>query len=159
MDLFILLQKASQLSADRQRTVVESVRIAADDDADQLQEEGQVGSTEQQQAQILQQRLSPSELAHQESLIQEREADIREIETGIHELHEIFRDLGGLVTSQGEMLDNIESNISNIAVDATGAADELGVAHQYQRKAGRRAACLMVVVGIVICVVLLAVLS
>jgi len=57
------------------------------------------------------------------------------------------------------MLDNIESNISNIAVDATGAADELGVAHQYQRKAGRRAACLMVVVGIVICVVLLAVLS
>ena len=58
----------------------------------------------QRQAQILQTQLSPQELAFQESLIQEREAEIREIETGIHELHEIFRDLGTLVTEQGDML-------------------------------------------------------
>ena len=49
-------------------------------------------------------QLSPHELAHQESLIQEREDEIREIETGIHELSEIFRDLGTLVTEQGGML-------------------------------------------------------
>ena len=41
---------------------------------------------------------------HQESLIQEREDEIREIESGIHELSEIFRDLGTLVTEQGGML-------------------------------------------------------
>ena len=35
---------------------------------------------------------------------QEREAEIREIETGIHELSEIFRDLGTLVHEQGGML-------------------------------------------------------
>lgn len=58
----------------------------------------------QRQAQLLQQSLSPHELAYQESLIQEREAEIREIETGIHELHEIFRDLGTLVQEQGGML-------------------------------------------------------
>ena len=60
-------------------------------------------SPEQRQAQILQ-KLSPHELAYQESLIQEREAEIREIETGIHELSEIFRDLGTLVTQQGSMI-------------------------------------------------------
>lgn len=49
-------------------------------------------------------QISPAELAHQESLIQERENEIREIETGIHELNEIFRDLGTLVTEQGSML-------------------------------------------------------
>lgn len=49
-------------------------------------------------------QLSPHELAYQESLIQEREDEIREIETGIHELSEIFRDLGTLVTEQGGML-------------------------------------------------------
>ena len=49
-------------------------------------------------------QLSPGELAHQESLIQEREDEIREIESGIHELSEIFRDLGTLVTEQGGML-------------------------------------------------------
>ena len=37
-------------------------------------------------------------------MIQEREAEIREIETGIHELHQIFRDLGTLVQEQGGML-------------------------------------------------------
>lgn len=37
-------------------------------------------------------------------MIQEREAEIREIETGIHELHEIFRDLGTLVQEQGGMI-------------------------------------------------------
>ena len=53
---------------------------------------------------MLQQSLSPQELAYQESLVQEREAEIREIETGIHELHEIFRDLGTLVQEQGNMI-------------------------------------------------------
>jgi t-SNARE complex subunit (syntaxin) len=37
-------------------------------------------------------------------MIQEREAEIREIETGIHELSEIFRDLGTLVHEQGGMI-------------------------------------------------------
>jgi syntaxin 7 len=53
---------------------------------------------------MLQQQLSPHELAYQESLIQEREQEIREIESGIHELAEIFQDLGTLVHQQGGML-------------------------------------------------------
>jgi syntaxin 7 len=56
------------------------------------------------QTQILQPKLSPHELAYQESLIQEREDEIREIETGMHELAEIFRDLGTLVGEQGMMV-------------------------------------------------------
>lgn len=133
------------------------------------------GTVEQRQAQIFQTQLSSAELAHQETLIQERETEIREIETGIHELHEIFRDLGTIVHEQGEMLgspsthdstflvnhlsvtDNIENNVSSIAVDTSGAAEELTAAHEYQRKAGRRAACLGIVLIIVVVVVLLAV--
>jgi hypothetical protein len=129
---------------------------------------------EQRQAQILQAQLSPHELAYQESLIQEREAEIREIETGIHELAEIFHDLGTLVNQQGGMLgaltawsplsemthygaDNIELNISSVAQDTGAASEELRSAAVYQRKAGRRALCLMIVLVIVVAVVLLAV--
>ena len=54
-------------------------------------------------------------------------------------------------------VDNIESNISSIAVDTSGAAEELRTASDYQRKAGRRAACLMIVIAIVVCIVLIAV--
>jgi hypothetical protein len=59
------------------------------------------------QAQLLQEQLSPHELAYQESLIQEREAEIQEIETGMHELAEIFRDLGTLVGEQGQMIGTV----------------------------------------------------
>lgn len=45
-----------------------------------------------------------SELEYQEQLIEEREGEIREIESGIHELNEIFRDLGTIVHEQQSML-------------------------------------------------------
>ena len=55
------------------------------------------------------------------------------------------------------IIDNIESNVYSIAVDTAGAAEELTTASEYQRKAGRRAACLGLVIIIVIAVVLVAV--
>src|SRR5258708_2140390 len=55
------------------------------------------------------------------------------------------------------IIDNIESNVYSIAVDTAGAAEELSTASEYQRKAGRRAACLGLVVIIVTAVVLIAV--
>ncbi|KAJ7676081.1 t-SNARE [Mycena polygramma] len=151
----VAFQRAQQVSAERQRTVVQGVRMAVDDSP--REEEQDLEYPQQRQAQILQQQLSPHELAYQESLIQEREEEIREIESGIHELSEIFRDLGTLVHQQGGMLDNIESNISSVAVDVESGAQELRTASDYQRKAGRRAACLMIVLVVVTAVVLLAI--
>lgn len=49
-------------------------------------------------------RVSAQELEFQETMIAEREAEIREIETGIHELNDIFRDLGTIVTEQGGLI-------------------------------------------------------
>ncbi|KAG5644546.1 hypothetical protein DXG03_008201 [Asterophora parasitica] len=142
----VAFQRAQQVSAERQRTVVQGVKSHEDSDPTTLR-----------QAQILQSQLSPHELAYQESLIQEREAEIREIESGMHELAEIFRDLGTLVGEQGQMIDDIGNNIFSVANDTSDAAQELTTAHEYQRKAGRRAACLMLVLAIVIAIVLLAV--
>ncbi|KAG8705839.1 hypothetical protein FRC08_001412 [Ceratobasidium sp. 394] len=152
----VAFQRAQKVSAERQRTVVEGVKQAVEDNA-----EGNAGASPQSQRQVqtFQNQISPTELAHQESLIQERENEIREIETGIHELNEIFRDLGTLVTEQGAMLNTIEDNVTIVASNTANAATELDQASDYQRKAGRRAACLMLVIVIVICVVLIAVLS
>ncbi|KAJ8586454.1 t-SNARE [Rhizopogon salebrosus TDB-379] len=151
----VAFQKAQQVSAERQRTVVEGVKIAVEDEHEHRDDSA--ASPQQRQAQLMHSQLSPHELAYQESLIQEREAEIEEIESGIHELAEIFRDLGTLVNQQGGMLDNIESNVFSIAADTRGAAEELSTASEYQRKAGRRAACLMIILVIVVAVVLLAV--
>lgn len=44
-----------------------------------------------------------NELEYNESMIVQREEEIREIEHGITELNEIFRDLGTMVNEQGSM--------------------------------------------------------
>ncbi|KAF8627433.1 hypothetical protein AX17_006247 [Amanita inopinata Kibby_2008] len=158
----VAFQRAQQVSAERQRTVVQGVKLAVEEEhAHPSRHEETVPPSlpEQRQAQLLQTQLSPHELAYQESLVQEREAEIREIETGIHELSEIFRDLGTLVNQQGTMIDNIELNISSVAADTGSAVEELTTAAAYQRKAGRRAACLLLVVVFVLAIVLLAILS
>lgn len=53
--------------------------------------------------------------------------------------------------------DNIESNVTSVEADTRLAGDELNVAHEYQRRAGRRMICLLLVMVIVITIVLLAV--
>ncbi|KAF9453117.1 t-SNARE [Macrolepiota fuliginosa MF-IS2] len=156
---FVAFQRAQEVSADKQRTVVQVVKLAVEDDEHHNSNEPEPTRQEQRQAQLLQNQLSPHELAYQESLIQEREAEIREIEMGIHELSEIFQDLGTLVNQQGSMIDNIELNISSVAVDTGAAAEELTTAADYQRRAGRRAACLMLILVVVVAIVLLAILS
>jgi len=157
----VAFQRAQQVSAERQRTVVQGVKLAIDDEQNHPTnpDEPEPTPQEQRQAQILQAQLSPHELAYQESLIQEREAEIREIESGIHELAEIFHDLGTLVNDQGAMIDTFEGNIANVAADTGSAAQELTTAAEYQRKAGKRAACLMLVLAVVVAIVLLAILS
>jgi len=155
----VAFQRAQQVSAERQRTVVAGVKLAVEDDHNPKGGEFSSSSPTQRQAQIFQTQLSPHELAYQESLINEREAEIREIEAGIHELTEIFHDLGTLVSEQGVMVDNIEQNIIITATDTQQAAQQLTIAADYQRKAGRRAACLTMILVIVTAVVLLAVLS
>ncbi|KAJ7052252.1 t-SNARE [Mycena amicta] len=161
-------QRAQRVSVERQRTVVQGVRLAVADEHDpsDLPPSYADSTPEQRQAQLLQQQLSPHELAYQESLIQEREAEIREIETGIHELAEIFTDLGTLVQQQGGMLGGSFSFSVVSALTTTTRQHrikhllhELHSAADYQRKAGRRAACLMMVLVVVTAVVLLAILS
>ncbi len=45
------------------------------------------------------------------ALLQEREERIRQLESDILDVNEIFRDLGQLVHEQGETIDTIEANV------------------------------------------------
>jgi t-SNARE complex subunit (syntaxin) len=148
------LRAASSSGQDANKVAVNETLVQIDDS--QPTEGGQQQQI-QQQEQRQSNEPSQAEIEFQETLIAERESEIREIENGIQELNEIFRDLGHIVQEQGGMIDNIEYNVQTIATN-TGAADrELVSASDYQRRAGRRAACLMLIVGFVVAIVLLAV--
>ena len=98
-----------------------------------------------------------SELEFQEQLIQEREGEIEQIEQGISELNQIFKDLGQIVTEQGSMIDNIEQNVFHVTQDTRNASEQLVEAHASQRRAGRRAFCLLMILLVVVSIVFVAV--
>jgi t-SNARE complex subunit (syntaxin) len=58
----------------------------------------------QQQQQSLVEGIPDSEVEFQEQLIQEREGEIEQIEQGITELNQIFKDLGQIVGEQQSMI-------------------------------------------------------
>ncbi|RIB12049.1 t-SNARE [Gigaspora rosea] len=155
-------QKVQRLSAERQREYVDkakahNVRNDAFEDEEVVIHETQPLINDNQRR--LQFQVLDNEVDYNESLIAEREGEIREIEQGLNELNEIFRDLGTLVSEQQSMLDNIESNVTNISVNVRNSADELSSASRLQKKARNRMCCLMLIFAVVGGVVILTALA
>lgn len=92
----------------------------------------------------------------QESLIIERESEIRNIEQSVGELNELFRDVAHMVHEQGEQLDIISENVQGVRDDTQGASRELTVASRHQRNARNKACCLLLILAVVLTIVILA---
>lgn len=92
----------------------------------------------------------------QESLIIEREAEIRNIEQGVTELNELFRDVAHIVSEQGEQLDTIANNVENTRDDTRGADVELRSAARYQKQARGKMCCLLLILAVIMTVIILA---
>jgi len=84
-----------------------------------------------------------------ESLIREREEGIKDIEKTVKEVHEIFVDLSNLVSEQGEMIDNIESNVETSVDQTSKGVEELRAASKYQRSA-RTKMCILALILVII---------
>ena len=112
---------------------------------------------QQQQQQQEQVRLaSQDEVDFQESLIIERESEIRNIEQSVGELNELFRDVAHIVREQGENLDVIENNVQNTVTDTRQADLELRSANRYQKQARGKACCLLLIMAVVLTIIILA---
>ena len=93
----------------------------------------------------------------QEQMIIEREAEIRQIESSVTELNELFRDVAHIVHEQGEQLDIISDNVQTTRDDTRGADSELRTASRHQQSARNKACCLLLILAVVLIVVILAV--
>ncbi|GAA5840208.1 hypothetical protein JCM3766R1_004128 [Sporobolomyces carnicolor] len=155
-------QTVSRKSAEKQRQFVQKAKRnveAIDSGAISASEIDSTGTAQLLELQTTSDQINDADLQFQEQLIQEREGEIEQIEQGITELNQIFKDLGQIVGEQQSMIDNIETNVQSVARDTHGASTQLTEAHAYQRKAGRRMFCLLLVFLLVLTVVLLAVFS
>ncbi|KAK3824589.1 MAG: t-SNARE [Benniella sp.] len=154
-------QKVQRVSAERQREFVDRARLASShngsDDGRQGQYSGQLSQSDYQRR--MQLMIIDNEVDFNESLIGQREEEIREIESGITELNEIFRDIGSMVYEQNSLLDSIENNVTPIRMRTQAASEELTTAARRQRKARRRSCCILIVVALVAAVVVFAILG
>ncbi|XP_066923317.1 syntaxin-7-like [Clytia hemisphaerica] len=97
------------------------------------------------------QRQTEAELSLDE--IREREAAIRQLESDIVDVNEIFKDLAIMVHEQGETIDSIEANVDT-AVSAVEAGNvHLHKARDYQKKS-RRKMCILILILLIVVVVL-----
>ncbi|XP_072955895.1 syntaxin-132-like [Typha angustifolia] len=74
--------------------------------------------------------------------IQERHDAVKEIEKKLLELHQVFMDMAVLVEAQGEILDNIESQVSNAVNHVQSGNVALRTAKIIQKRSRK---CLMIV--------------
>ncbi|KAI1005679.1 hypothetical protein K3495_g2538 [Podosphaera aphanis] len=148
-------QSVQRQALEKQR-VQTSVARSVIDEQQAIISDGSAGIAQQQQ-QLEQPRLaSQDEVDFQESLIMEREAEIRNIEQGVTELNELFRDVAHIVSEQGDMLDTIHDNVENTRTDTRGADLELRSAARYQKQARSKACCLLLILAVIFTIIILA---
>ena len=145
-----------------QRQALEKQRISASAARTALEEQATSPGAEgsnligQQQSQEQLRLASQDEVDFQDSLIVERETEIRNIEQGVTELNELFRDVAHIVSEQGQQLDIISDNVENTRTDTRGADLELRSAARYQKNARSKACCLLLILAVIFTVVVLA---
>ncbi|RMZ76214.1 hypothetical protein DV738_g5037, partial [Chaetothyriales sp. CBS 135597] len=111
-----------------QRKAIEKERASkAALEESQQSAQPQSGDRQQHQTQLLDepQLAHQAEVDFQESLIIEREGEIRQIEQSVGELNELFRDVATIVREQGDQLDIIDVQVENALADTRGADTEL----------------------------------
>jgi len=147
-------QNVQRQALEKQRTTASAARTA-------LEEQQSPGAESnnpigQQQTQEHLRLASQDEVDFQDSLIVEREAEIRNIEQGVTELNELFRDVAHIVNEQGEVLDTIANNVENTRSDTRGADLELRSAARYQKNARSKACCLLLILAVILTIIILA---
>lgn len=88
--------------------------------------------------------------------IQERHDAVKELERNLKELHQVFLDMAVLVESQGEQLDDIESQVNRANSYVRGGAQQLQVARKHQKNT-RKWTCFGIILLLII--ILIVVLS
>mmetsp|Transcript_12946 Transcript_12946/g.24456 ORF Transcript_12946/g.24456 Transcript_12946/m.24456 type:complete len:294 (-) Transcript_12946:85-966(-) len=76
-------------------------------------------------------------------IAQEREEGIRRIQSQVHEVNQIFRDLASIVHEQGTDIESIEHSADSAARETKQAASELRKAADRQRGSRERLCCML----------------
>ncbi|XP_065669954.1 syntaxin-7 isoform X2 [Hydra vulgaris] len=133
------LQKVQRLAAEKERSSVQRARAKSiekgygySDDTSPIKSSG-VQLQVQQEAEL------------SLDMIKEREDALRQLESDIVDVNEIFKDLAIMVHEQGEVIDSIEANVATAAIQVETGNAQLEKAKNYQKSARKKKCCLLVI--------------
>ncbi|CAD0108694.1 unnamed protein product, partial [Aureobasidium uvarum] len=149
-------QSLQRTALEKQRASATAARTALEESGSPTVERSQQQLQQQQQQQEQLRLADQSEVDFQESLIVEREAEIRNIEQSVGELNELFRDVAHMVHDQGGQLDIISNNVTSTRDDTQGADRELRTASRHQKNARNKMCCLLLILAVILTVVIVA---
>ncbi|CAF0854299.1 unnamed protein product [Adineta ricciae] len=99
-----------------------------------------------------QQVVIPMEQEADARAIQERDSQLRQLETNIIEVNELFKDVAKLVHEHGEIIDNIENNVVETEAHVDTGNRQLKQAVTYQSAARRKK---IILIGILITIIVI----
>lgn len=114
-----------------------------------------VSSPYQQDPLQQQQAVLPMEQEVDLRALRERDEQLRELETNIVEVNELFKDVAKLVHEQGGIIDSIDDHIINTEMNVTNANVHLRKAVSYQGAARRKKIILITVLIVVLAIIIL----
>jgi len=91
--------------------------------------------------------------------IAERREAVKEIEKKLLELYQIFIDLSALVEAQGEVLDNIEVQVSKSVDYVESGTAALTKAKEYQKKSRKLMCCSAIILLVILFAILMGVMK
>jgi len=104
--------KNLQLEVRRKKAVADAARREREEEErGRMEEMGGSGQARRMQMQIEEDRLN-------EQIMREREQEIRNINQGMHQVNEIYKDLAHIVGEQQEQIDQIETQMDDANVNA-----------------------------------------
>ena len=88
-------------------------------------------------------------------IIQNRETDLKQIESDMYQLNDLFVDISNLVQTQKFDVNDIENNIISAEVSTNDAVKQLKKAEEYQKSAYSKKCCLILFLLIIVAMVIL----
>lgn len=149
-------QTVQRRALEKQRASAVAARTAMDEGEFPPADSEAQQQLQQQQLEQQPRLANQDEVDFQETLIIERESEIRNIEQSVGELNELFRDVAHIVNEQGSQLDIIGENVQNVGSNTQGANSELRSASRYQKNARNKACCLLVILAVILVIIVLA---
>jgi len=141
---FLARSKEEQKRMKKQRTFINNPNSLSPEERQHFLEQ------QQKQQEVLQ---LDNEIAYNEGLIKEREAEVMDIEANVHDINTIFKELHHMMNDQGDDLNLIEDKVIKTALNIEKGNTNLGKANKHDKK-GRFLICLilLVVLGIALAV-------